>query len=82
MEKIITSLDHLLRVDTRPRVDGLTLDVQEVFSEDWGSLVDGFAGAVEHTSCILLFLVHITYFPIFYFFNETLKLNYLFINFS
>lgn len=45
-----TGLDHLLGVDTRPGVDGLALDVQEILSQNWGSLVDGLAGTVEHTA--------------------------------
>lgn len=46
-----TGLDHFLRVDTGPGVDGLALDIQEVLSQDWGTLVDGLAGAVEYTAC-------------------------------
>ncbi len=40
-------LDHLLRIDTRVRVDGLPLDVQEVLGQDGRALVDGLAGTVE-----------------------------------
>lgn len=47
---MLTSLDHLLGVDTGPWVDGLSLDVQEVLGEDWGTLVNGLAGAVEYTT--------------------------------
>lgn len=33
-----TGLDHFLWVDTRPGIDGLTLDVQEILSQNWGPL--------------------------------------------
>jgi len=45
-----TSLNHFLRVDTGERVDGLTLDVQEVLGQDGGTLVDGLTGSVENTA--------------------------------
>lgn len=47
---MLTGLDHFLRVDTGPGVDGLTLDVQEVLSQDGGTFVDGLAGSVEYTA--------------------------------
>lgn len=35
-----TGLEHLFGVDSLARVNGLTLDVEELFSKDWWSLVD------------------------------------------
>ena len=45
-------LNHLLGVDTRPRVDGLALDIEKVFSKDVGSFVSWPARTVEHTPCV------------------------------
>uniref|UniRef100_A0A2M4D215 Putative secreted protein n=1 Tax=Anopheles darlingi TaxID=43151 RepID=A0A2M4D215_ANODA len=45
-----TGLNHFLGVDTGPRVDRLTLDVEEIFCQNWRSLVDGLTGAVEYTA--------------------------------
>lgn len=45
-----SGLDHFLGIDTRPGIDGLTLNVEKVLGEDGRSLVDGFAGAVEDTA--------------------------------
>lgn len=47
---LLTSLDHFLWVDTRPGVDGLTLDIQVVLGQDWGTFIDGLSGAVEDTT--------------------------------
>jgi len=42
-----TSLDHFLGVVSLIRVNRLSLDVEEVFSEYWGSVVDGHSGTIE-----------------------------------
>ena len=43
-------LDHFLRVDTRPRIDGLPLDIKKVFCQDIGSFVSRSARTIEHTT--------------------------------
>ena len=45
-----TSLDHFFGVDTSTRVDGLTLDVKELLSQNGGSTINGLSGSVEHTA--------------------------------
>lgn len=45
-----SGLNHFLRVDTRPRIDRLSLNVQIIFREDRWSLVDRFSRTVENTA--------------------------------
>lgn len=45
-----TCLDHFLGVFSAVWVNGLTIDVQELLSQHWGTLVDGDSGTVERSS--------------------------------
>jgi hypothetical protein len=40
-------LEHFFRVDSLVRIDGLALDVEKLFGENWWSLVNGDSGSVE-----------------------------------
>lgn len=42
-----TRLDHFLRVHSRAWVDWLTLDIEELLCEHWGSVVDWVTGSIE-----------------------------------
>lgn len=45
-----TSLNHFLRILSLIRVNGLALNVKEVFGENLRSLIDGLAGTIELTT--------------------------------
>jgi len=42
-----TSLDHFLGVISLVRVNRLSLDVEEIFGEDWGSMINWDSGTIE-----------------------------------
>lgn len=45
-----SSLYHFFRIDTGPRIYGLTLNVEEVLGHDVRTFIDRFAGAVKNSA--------------------------------
>lgn len=45
-----TSLDHFLWIDSPVWINWLSLDIKELFSENWRTLIDWLSGTVESSS--------------------------------